>query len=76
MELHKFPGLLTLFIIVVITKGSSKRYLQYLMYNYKCFIYIKRNYNTNYLIDQCYIYIYKVRNIYNLLLIFNEFINL
>ena len=41
MELDKFPGLLILFINVVTTKGSSKIYLQHLMYNYKCFIYKK-----------------------------------
>ena len=38
MELYKLPGLLTLFVTVVTTKGSSKRYLQYLIYNYKCVI--------------------------------------
>ena len=39
MELHKYPGLLTLNVTFVTTKGSSKRYLQYLMDNYKRFIY-------------------------------------
>ena len=36
MELHKLTSLLTLFVTVVTTKGTTKRHLQYLIYNYKC----------------------------------------
>ena len=36
MELHKLISLLTLFLTVVTTKGTTKRHLQYLIYNYKC----------------------------------------
>ena len=36
MELHRLTSLLTLFVTVVTTKGTTKRHLQYLIYNYKC----------------------------------------
>ena len=36
MELQKLNSLLTLFLTVVTTKGTTKRHLQYLIYNYKC----------------------------------------
>ena len=41
MEFHKLLSLFTLFATVVTPKGTTKRHLQYLIYNYKCFIYIK-----------------------------------
>ena len=35
MDLHKLISLLTLFVTVVTTKGTTKIHLQYLIYNYK-----------------------------------------